>query len=215
MPAASSSLVVHLAVGGAGRVQARRCARRPRGWRSAASFRLLHEASRPPRARPSTPKRHHAAGAVRQVLLRQLVVAVAGQAADSCTHATFSMAAPGTRATAWPFSQCRGMRTCRLSRPRFRRKAFCGDWTAAEVAHELGRRLGDEGALQAEASRYRSRRGSSRPACVRPGNLSAWAVQSKLPRVHDGSRRRPRRGRPCTWWWSGSRCRRPTRRGGS
>ena len=53
-------------------------------------------------------------------------------------------------ATARPFSQWRGMRTCRLSSELLRKNAACGILHGAEVAHELRGRLGDEGALKAE-----------------------------------------------------------------
>ena len=43
------------------------------------------------------------------------------------THATLSFLERYS-ATFWALPQCCGMRRCRVSRPRFSKNAFCGDW---------------------------------------------------------------------------------------
>ena len=140
------------------------------------------------RAAPlATPKDTTPQDAVGHVLLPPAhSLGVARQARDSRTQATFGWACQVLGHLRGRSQQCRAMRRCRRLQPQVDAgRRSCGDWMEPRSRMSWARRLGDVGALQAEAARYTPRRGSSHRACVSPGNLSAWAFQLKRPAIHD------------------------------
>ena len=126
---------------------------------------------------------HHAAGAVRQVLLRQLVLVVARQA---------GVAHPGDLRMRGQMLRQRQavlavLRHAQVQafQPQVDEVGVLRRLDGAEVAHELGRRLRDERAAQAEALGVRH----SVVALVglaQAGELVGMRRPIELPGVHDG-----------------------------